>query len=70
MQKLNINQLAEVWNHQKHMLQAFPNLRKGQALFISLNQLFPEVAEDVSETEYDPFYDDEKIKGCVGHITQ
>ena len=39
----------------------YPCLRMGQALFNSLYQFTPEVADKIRATIDDPFYDDRKI---------
>ena len=35
--------------------------RTGQAYFNALSELYPEIAELIRATDYDPFYDDKKL---------
>ena len=46
------------------------NLRMGQALFNTLRELHPEIADDVrdSSNNCDPFYDDSKIPAFFNFI--
>ena len=44
--------------------------RKGQALFNTLVEIYPEIAETVRGTENDPFHRDERINKFIEFITE
>lgn len=44
-------------------------LRKGQSLFNALTEVDPILAKSISGTEYDCFYQDDKIKNFIYKIT-
>lgn len=46
------------------------NIRWGQAMFNALYELYPEVAETVRGTEYDPFYKSERCVAFMDFITE
>ena len=48
----------------------FPFWRKGQAYFNYLYQLHPDVANEIRETEYDPFYNDSQIEKFLNKISE
>lgn len=43
-------------------LQENPKLRKGQALYLALESLDPEIAKMIDGTEADCFYDDKNVR--------
>lgn len=67
--KINSDQLNEVINL-THLENKKFDLRYGQAFFNALCKLYPECAETVRGTEYDPFYSDSKMEKCIEFITQ
>ena len=48
----------------------YPKWRKGQAYFNYLYQLHPDVANEIRETEYDPFYNDSRIDKFLNKISE
>lgn len=42
--------------------------RKGQALFNTLYELYPDIADDIRGTEIDPFHVDTRIVKCYNYI--
>ena len=48
----------------------YPEWRKGQAYFNYLYQLHPDVADEIRETEYDPFYNDSRIEKFLNKISE
>lgn len=48
----------------------YPKWRKGQAYFNYLYQLHPDVAYEIRETEYDPFYNDSRIEKFLNKISE
>jgi hypothetical protein len=46
------------------------NLRRGQYLFILLYSLSADIANDIRSTEYDCFYDDDKIDGFMKRVAE
>ena len=48
----------------------YPEWRKGQAYFNYLYQLHPNVASEIRETEYDPFYNDSRIEKFLNKISE
>lgn len=42
--------------------------RKGQAFFNALEELYPDIANGIRGTEFDPFYREEKINICINKI--
>lgn len=45
-------------------------LRFGQSVFIALEFKYPELAEIVRNTKYDPFYDDKKLEDLTFFLNQ
>lgn len=43
-------------------------IRRGQAAFNKLHDMRPNLAYTINGTEYDPFYDDEKIPAFVAWV--
>lgn len=43
-------------------------LRKGQWLFNELSKMYPSFANTIRGTEYDPFYDDNRINKFINYI--
>lgn len=54
-------QIAQVVAQQQELLHSQSHLRQGQALFIALHTLHPEVANFYRSTEADCFYRDSRI---------
>ena len=48
----------------------YPEWREGQAYFNYLYQLHPNVANEIRETEYDPFYNDSRIDKFLNKISE
>lgn len=59
--KINVAEYHLVKQRAVEMQDQFPTLRRGQARFNALYELYPTVAEAVRGTTADPFYDDGKI---------
>lgn len=45
-------------------------LRRGQYLFILLYSLSADIANDIRSTEFDCFYDDDKIDGFMKKVAE
>jgi hypothetical protein len=50
------------------MLRPNSEERRGQALFNALYSMNQELAEEIRNTEYDPYFDDTKILACIEYI--
>lgn len=68
--KLTNKELDEVLNLAAKMIVKYPQFRIGQSFFNSLYELHPQIADEVRATEYDPFYNDDKIHKCIAFISE
>ena len=68
--KLTLQQVEQVKELQLKLILDQPKLRKGQAFFIALHKLFPDVASDIAGSINDPFYVDSRIYSCINEITE
>lgn len=51
------------------MMQKNKSWRYGQAFFNALHTLFPDQANEIRGTQYDPFYIDSRVEQCIKFIT-
>jgi hypothetical protein len=68
MRKLNKDELIAVVSLAGKMKKEIPYYRKGQSFFIALSILHPDIADSIRATQFDPFYQDEKIEECIAEI--
>jgi len=68
--KLNEAQINELIRKFNEKSEIHPTWRKGQTWFNSLRVLYPSVADYITDTENDPFYDDEKIDNFFKEIME
>ena len=59
--KLTNTQESKVYYKANRLFKKKPHLRFGQCYFISLHELFHDIAESVTGTDYDCFYVDMKL---------
>lgn len=52
----------------KQMLKENKNWRKGQAVFNALHTLYPDIADSIRTTKYDPFHDDNIVKDLYNYL--
>jgi hypothetical protein len=67
--KLKKSEVTLVENYSFVLQRKNTNWRRGQSFFNALFIMFPEVAESIRATEYDPFYNDDIIDKCKVKIT-
>lgn len=67
--KLTKEQIEEVQILAEKALEKNPTYRKGQLFFNALLKLFPEIANVITGTSIDPFYDDGLIEKCITEIS-
>lgn len=70
MKKLRTQQLTQVFQRQEQLMSRSSVLRKGQAFFNALSELYPEVAEEVRHSRWDPFHNDNLLEGCIEILSQ
>ena len=68
--KLTPHQLNRVLSLGQEKIRQHSQFRQGQAFYIALAELFPDVAQSITETEIDPFYDDIKRSKCIEEISE
>lgn len=56
MNKMTERQYDDMVRHVALTRHEYPSLRYGQYTFVVLYERFPNIAEQISDTEYDPFY--------------
>lgn len=44
------------------------SLRNGQALFSALYEIHPDIADEITDTIFDPFYNDKKIADFINKL--
>lgn len=44
------------------------HLRLGQSAMVLLNKRYPNIYKNIAGTEFDPFYNDDKIKPFLKHL--
>jgi len=66
--KLNSEQLQTVFKLQENYMANNPNLPEGQAFFNALHWLAPSVANEIRDTQLDPYHDSSRLKACIDHI--
>lgn len=54
----------------KETLKEYPMLRKGQAMFNVLYEIRQDIADNITNTDIDPFYDDSKIPQFIKYINE
>lgn len=64
-----MNHLNKVLELQKDY-QTKHGLRKGQSLFNAVAIIYPSIAEDIRNTDYDPYYKDCNIDKCLEYLKQ
>jgi hypothetical protein len=62
-----VNELILLWA--KNQLD-YPDWRSGQALFNSLHQLYPDIADKIRGTFCDPFYQNGRIAIALERILE
>jgi hypothetical protein len=70
MEKLNNSQIIELIELSNEIGTNKPFLREGQCLFNTLYQLYPELADSLRGTEFDPFYNDKIIDKFLKYISK
>ena len=76
MKKLSKEKLVKIMHVSTEMCRIYGDgiilgrngMRSGQAFFNVLLSQFPDIAEEIRATEYDPFYDDTKIMKCCEYL--
>ena len=68
--KLNNKQLTEYILKCEEIREEYPQWRKGQTYFNVLYDMYPEIAEEIRATAYDPFHVDTVIPYFLNHITE
>ena len=54
--------IEEAW--EEHSL----HWRRGQTVFNTLYELYPDIADDIRGTQLDPFYNDSNVIKCLKYI--
>lgn len=67
--KLTKEQVKEVQILVEKALERNPTYIKGQLFFNALLELHPEIANSITGTSIDPFYDDGLIEKCITEIS-
>lgn len=63
-----MNVIIGRWNE---YIKKYPHYRIGQALFNSLSESHPQIANELRGVKtLDPFYKDENINSCLGFVYQ
>jgi len=68
--KLSKLEISLVENYSFVLSKKNNSWRRGQCFFNALLIMFPEVAEFIRGTEYDPFYNNDIIDKCKAKITK
>jgi len=68
--KLNHEQLQHVFRLQENYMADNPQLREGQAFFNALHWVAPACANEVRDTDLDPYHDSSRINSCVDYIVE
>ncbi|MCK5788963.1 MAG: hypothetical protein KAH32_08185, partial [Chlamydiia bacterium] len=61
MEKLTQMQVDEILSEADAQRVTQPYLRRGQAFFNIMYERYPELADSIRATEYDPFHVDDKL---------
>ena len=56
MEKITQKELREVRKKQVELQKKYYDWRKGQCFFNALHMLFPDIANSIRRTKYDPFH--------------
>lgn len=57
-------------NMAKRAREIYPEWRYGQAVFNTCHSLFPEIADSLRGTEYDPFYEDTRVEAFLQQVEE
>jgi hypothetical protein len=68
--QFNKEKIQEILSLANQMIINNLDIRWGQAVFNSLHQLYPEIANKIRSTEYDPFYIDEKVNNLIKYLEE
>lgn len=72
MLTIDLNQLKKEWEEacDNHVNRHVYKLRRGQILHNMLHAKFPEIANSLTGTLLDPFYQDSRITDCLRYLAQ
>lgn len=68
--KLTKEQIGEVIKKSRELNKVYPEWRIGQSFFNSLYIMYPEIADEIRGTKYDPFHRTEVMADCIEFITE
>jgi hypothetical protein len=67
--KLSKEQIVEIIRISSEINRAqFPEWRTGQTFFNVLYTKYPDIANEIRGTQYDPFHNDERVMTCCEYI--
>ena len=67
---MKLEEIKEVLTLQNEMLSTYKDWRSGQALFNALYSLYPNVADKIRGSDYDPFYIDGRRDSCLTKLLE
>jgi|GEM_PF-3318379 len=70
IRKLSNDELQSVLDLSRKSKRANPTYRKGQLFVNSLKVLFPETADSITATIFDPYYDDRLLDSCIKYLSE